>query len=576
MPKRDSAGRHVLGAAWQHVPAAGWIGRYQHSMLRGDLTAALVVTALMIPQALGYAALAGAPVQAGLYALPLALIVYALMGSSPQLVVGPVSTVSVLTGSIVAGRGVSDPAEAVAVAAALAMIAGLVLFIAGALRVGWVAEFLSKPITTGFVFGLAIVIVITEVPTLLGLGRATGSTLQKLDAVAAHLGDIDPTTAAIGLTSLVVLFAGSRLRPHVPWGLVLVVAGLVVSRASGLEDHGVAVVGRVPRGLPGLSLPDLTFGEIGNLVASGAAVALVGLTETLSAARLFGARHGDQVDANQELFASGMANVAAGLSGGIGVAGSLSKTAAADEAGGRSQVTGLVGAGLALLILVFFASSLSVLPRVVLSGVVIHAVWGLMDVRSLAKYRRIRRNDFVGSLVALFGVVLFGPLVGLLVAVAQSVLGLIYRSGQVEVDVLGKVKGEKAAWGSTESHPGLHTVGGILVLRLNTPLFWVNAASSASLILKAVAEAPDSRTVVIDLEATHQLDTTSADTLRELIEVLRGRGIDVYLVRVSRLARRVLGSADVIDELGLDHMWRTISQGVRAAKRAAKENDSPS
>ena len=550
------------------MPAPDWLRTYDGSTLRGDLLTALVVTALMVPQALGYAALAGAPVQAGLYALPVALVVYALLGSSPQLVVGPVSTVSVLTGSFVAARGANDPAEALALVTALAIISGGFLLLAAALEVGWIAEFLSKPITTGFVFGLSIVIVITEVPTLLGLPRVGGSTLDKLEGIVEGLGDIHPETAAIGVSCLAVLFVGGRIWPVVPWGLLLVVVGLVGSAVADLADDGVAVVGAVPRGLPGPSVPDLAATEVGGLVISGAALALVGLAETLSAARLFAVRNGYEVDADQEFAATGAANVASGFAGGLGVAGSLSKTAAADSSGGKSQVTGLASAALVIVVLLFFAPSLSNLPRVVLSAVVIHAVWSLMDVATLRGYRGIRRNDFVGALVALVGVLVLGPLWGLLAAIAQSVLGLVYRAGQVEVDVMGKVKGEKAAWGSVGGNHERRTIDGILVLRLSTPLFWVNSSSSMALILAEVDATSDTRVVVIDLEATNQLDTTSADALAELIDVLRGRGIDVYLVRVMRLARRVLDNTGVLDELGLDHMWRTISQGVRAAKQA--------
>jgi SulP family sulfate permease len=568
MAGTDPAPRPTLSSIGRRVPAPGWLRDYDGTTLRGDLLAALVVTALMVPQALGYAALAGAPVQAGLYALPVALLVYAMVGSSPQLVVGPVSTVSVLTGSFVAARGATEPAEALALVAAVAIISGLFLLAAGALRMGWVAEFLSKPITTGFVFGLSIVIVITEIPTLLGLPRVTGSTFAKLEGVVTGLDDVHTETALIGGVALVVLFVGGRVKPVVPWGLLLVVTGLVASRIADLAAQGVAVIGAVPRGLPGPSVPDLPISEVGTLVLSGAALALVGLAETLSAARLFAVRNGYDVEADREFVATGAANIASGFAGGLGVGGSLSKTAAADSSGGRSQITGLAAAVMVIVVLLFFAPSLSTLPRVVLSAVVIHAVWGLMDVQALARYRRIRRNDFVGALAALVGVLILGPLWGLLAAIAQSVLGLVYRAGQVEVDVMGKVKGEKAAWGHVGHDRVRRTVDGILVLRLSTPLFWVNSSSTTSLILAEVTDTPDASVVVIDLEATHQLDTTSADALREMIEVLHERGIDVYLVRVMRLARRVLARTGVLDELGPGHMWRTISQGVRAAKRA--------
>lgn len=541
--------------------------------MRGDLLAALVVTALMVPQSLGYAALAGAPVQTGLYALPLALGVYAFVGSSPQLIVGPVSTVSVLTGSIVASHGAKSPQEALALVTALAIISGLILMIAGLLRLGWVADFLSKPIVTGFVFGLSILIVVGEIPTLLGLPRGSGNFFGRVSGIAGHLGEIQPKNAAVGAVALAVLFLGPRIKSVVPWGLVVVIGGLVVAKFVDFPAAGIAEIGKVPSGLPGLAIPDLSVGDMGGLLASGAALAMVGLAESLSAARLFASQNGYHVDANRELIGTGAANVAAGFSGGIGVGGSLSKTAAADNSGGRSPLTSLATMGLVVVVVLFFAPSLGGLPKVVLSAVVVHAVWPLMDLNALARYRSIRRNDFVGALAALVGVLVLGTLYGLLAAIAQSILGLIYRTSRIEVDVLGKVRSEKAAWGSVDRNPKNPTVNGIMVLRLTKPLFWVNAAAAVELITTEIEAEPDTEAVIINMEATNQLDTTSAGALGELIGHLHRHGIDVHLVRVIYPTRQVLEASGVHDILGPDHMWRTISQGVKAAKKARKANE---
>jgi SulP family sulfate permease len=547
--------------------------RFSRSTMRGDLLAALVVTALMVPQSLGYAALAGAPVQTGLYALPLALGVYAFVGSSPQLIVGPVSTVSVLTGSIVASHGAKSPQEALALVTALAIISGLILMIAGLLRLGWVADFLSKPIVTGFVFGLSILIVVGEIPTLLGLPRGSGNFVGRVSGIAGHLGEIQPKNAAVGAVALAVLFLGPRIKSVVPWGLVVVIGGLVVAKFVDFPAAGIAEIGKVPSGLPGLAIPDLSVGDMGGLLASGAALAMVGLAESLSAARLFASQNGYHVDANRELIGTGAANVAAGFSGGIGVGGSLSKTAAADNSGGRSPLTSLATMGLVVVVVLFFAPSLGGLPKVVLSAVVVHAVWPLMDLNALARYRSIRRNDFVGALAALVGVLVLGTLYGLLAAIAQSILGLIYRTSRIEVDVLGKVRSEKAAWGSVDRNPKNPTVNGIMVLRLTKPLFWVNAAAAVELITTEIEAEPDTEAVIINMEATNQLDTTSADALGELIAHLHRHGIDVHLVRVIYPTRQVLEASGVHDILGPDHMWRTISQGVKAAKKARKANE---
>jgi sulfate permease, SulP family len=560
----------VDGSAWwraPRVPARDWVPGYRREQLGRDLVAGTIVTALVIPQALGYAAIAGVPVQVGLYAIPVALVAYALLGSSPQVSVGPVSTVSVVSGSIVAVNAGGDPDRAIALTVALAVLSGVILLVAGLLRTGWIAEFLSKPIVSGFVFGLSVVIIVGEVPSLLGLERVDGAVYRRALATLTSLTALDPTTAAIGLGSLTVLFVGNALARQVPWGLLVVVATLAASATWSLAERGVVVVGEVPRGLPAPSLPPIAWSDVRLLVVPAMGLALVGLAETLSAARLFASEGGYRIDTDQEFVATGTANIAAGLFGGLGVAGSLSKTAAVARAGGTSQVASITAAVLSLAVLALFAPSLRDLPRAVLAAVVIHAVWGLMDVGALRRYARIRRNDMVAAFGALLGVLVFGTLAGLLIAVGLSLLGLVYRASRVEVEEIGRIDGEKAAWGSIERHPERSRVDGLLILRLTAPLFWVNAAVVEERIIAIVDSRPGTRALVLDLEATDQLDTTSTDMLHTLLGRLRRRGVDLYLVRVMFQARVVLKRSGLRDEIGDRHLWRTISQGVKRAKR---------
>lgn len=553
------------------LPIRTWSRGYDRRSFVADLLAGLVIAALAVPQALGYAGLARVPVEVGLYAIPLALVAYAVLGTSRQLVVGPVSTVSVLSGSLIIGMG-AEPgsARAVALTGALAIASGLLLMAFGLLRLGWSAEFLSKPIITGFVFGLVIVIVISEVPKLLGQLSTATQTYARLGEIVTSLDEVDPVTALLSVASLAVLFLGARFAPAVPWGLVVLLAGITASQLLDLSEHGVAVVGPVPSGLPDIGLAAVGADDLLPVVTGGLALAMVGLAEGLSAARLFGARGGYRVDTDQELVAAGAANVGAGLIGGMGVAGSLSKTAAAERAGSRTQVTGLVTAVLALVVALVFAPQLAPLPVAVLSAIVVQAVWGLMDVPALRRYAQIRRNDFISAVLALTGVVLFGPLYGLLLAIFQSVLGLVYRSSRVHLEVMGKVKGEKAAWGGLSRHPERETVDQILVLRLDNPLFWVNSTLVHDEVLAAVARHPDTRIVVLDLEATPQLDTTSVDALTGMLSALRGRGIDLYLVRLLKRSRTVLERSGFFDLLGEGRVWHSISQAVREAKAANK------
>ncbi len=558
------------GGRWRRVPAVTWLPRYERGWLRGDVVAGAVVAALAVPQALGYASIAGAPVEVGLYAVPVALVAYAIFGSSRQLVVGPVSTVSVLSGSLLASFGVAGTAQAASYTAALALGAGLVLIVAGFLRIGWVAEFLSKPIITGFVLGLTLLVVLSEVPHLLGLQTPRGRVVERVSSLGESLtrGDAALVTVIVSAVSLLVLFGGQALARRVPWGLLVLLGGVVASSALDLQALGVEVVGSVPRGLPTPGVPSVAAGDLPTLFAAGAALALVGLAEGLSAARLFAARGGYRIDADQELLASGVANLGSGLFGGIGVAGSLSKTAAVSDARGRTQMAGMTAAVLSLVVIVAIAPVLSELPRAVLSAIVVNAVWKLIDVGALRRYARVRRNDIVAALVAAVGVLAFGPLYGLLLAVAGSVLGLVYRSSRVDVEVMGRVPDEKAAWGSIRDHDERPTYPGVLVLRSATPIFWVTAAPVHDTVLAQVEAAPGTRALVLDMEATDQMDTTSADALADLLRELRARGVDLYLVRVMWAVRQVLRRSGLMAELGEDHLWHSISQGVREARRA--------
>jgi len=548
------------------VPVRSWLPTYRRRQLPGDLLAGLVVTALVIPQALGYATIAGVPVQVGLYAVPLALLAYVVFGSSPQLNVGPVSTVSVVSGSVVAAQAGGDPERAIALTIALALLSGAVLVVAGLLRTGWIAEFLSKPIVTGFVFGLAVVIIVGELPRLLGLPSAEGPVLARLLATLQALPEVHLLTAAVGVSGLLVLFLGGALTRQLPWGLLVVVGALVASELSDLADRGVEVVGAVPAGLPVPGLPAITTADLAALVVPAIGLALVGLAESLSAARLFAATGGYRIDTDQEFVATGAANIASGLFGGLGVAGSLSKTAAVVRAGGTSQVTSIVAALVTLVILVLFAPALSALPRAVLAAVVIHAVWGLIDVASLRRYARIRRNDLVAALGALVGVVVFGTLPGLVIAVGLSLLGLVYRSSRVEVEELGRLPGEKAAWGAVSRHRSHRLIAGLRILRLDASLFWVNAATVEEQVIALVDADPTTRAVILDLEATDQLDSTSTDMLASLLERLRRRDIDLYLVRVHYRARVILKRSGLRDAITDDHLSRTISEAVVRAR----------
>ncbi|MGB5757379.1 MAG: sulfate permease [Acidimicrobiales bacterium] len=566
----NSTGRRRVG--WQiaanAVPIVRWLPEYDRSRLRGDIAAGAIVAALMIPQSLGYARIAGVPVEVGLYAVPLALLAYAALGSSPQLIVGPASSVALVSGSLVADISRDNPEDAVSITAALAVATGIILIGTGMLRISWIAEFLSKPIVTGFVFGLTLTIVIGELPTLLGIQKPGNDLLDVLFGTVDRIGDTDPVTAVVGASGLLILFGGRRLTTRIPWGLLTVVIAVLASSLLDLEAAGVATIGEVPGGLPPIRLPLIPREDLAAVVVGGVSLALVAMAEGLAASRLFATRGGYRVDTEHELIGMGAANVGAGLAGGLGVAGSLSKTASADQAGGRSQVTGLTAAGLVIVVLAAFTGFFGELPQAVLSAVVIAAVWGLMDVASLRRYFRVRRADFVAAVVGIAGVVLLGPLSGLGIAIVTSLLAIIYRSSAPRMEVLGKIDAEKAAWGRVRDHTTRQTVAGVVVVRLDAPLFWANATAIEDRLLDEVDRWPEARALVLDLEATSQLETTSVDMLEHLHGELVARGIRLYLARVIHPVSAVLERSGFTDKLGDERIWHSISQCVSAARRA--------
>jgi high affinity sulfate transporter 1 len=555
------------------MPILQWLPAYDRSRLRGDVIAGAIVAALLIPQSLGYARIAGVPVEVGLYAIPLALLAYAVLGSSPQLIVGPASTVAIVSGSLAANIAIDNPEDIVAITSGLAIAAGIVLIGTGLLRIAWVAEFLSKPIVTGFVFGLTLTIVIGELPTLLGIPKPPGDLLGVLYRTIRNVGDAHIPTLLVGAAALLMLFGGRLVASRMPWGLVTVVAAVAVSSLLDLDAEGVATIGEVPGGLPPLGLPLIPREDLAAVIAGGLSIALVALAEGLAATRLFATRNGYRVETESELIGMGAANIGAGLFGGLGVAGSLSKTAAVDRAGGRSQVAGLSAAVLTIVVLLAFTWFFTELPQAVLSAIVIAAVWGLMDVAALRRYSKVRRADFVAAAVAIAGVVLFGPLPGLGIAITTSLAAIIYRSSAPRLEVLGKIGDEKAAWGRVRGHKHRNTVPGVMVVRLDVPLFWVNAIAIEDRLLAELADWPDTRAVILDLEATSQLDTTSADMLSHLHDELAAQGIELYLARVITRVARVLERSGFLEQLGDDQIWHSISQAVRAARRATGLRD---
>ncbi|TDD90660.1 SulP family inorganic anion transporter [Saccharopolyspora karakumensis] len=531
---------------------------YRPAWLGKDVVAGMTVWAVLVPEALAYATIAGVPPVVGLYAAPAALVLYAAFGSSRHLVVGPMSATAALSAAVVAGVASRPGSDAVVLTAGLAVVAGVIAVGAGLLRLGFLAGFISEPVLKGFIVGLALTIIVGQLPKLLGVDGGDGEFFEKLWALIGHLGEVNGWSLAVGVPALLLVLVFMRYLPLVPASLIVVACGVLAAVLLGLEDRGVAVVGDIEPGLPSIGVPALALGDYLALVAGGAGIVLVGFSEGLGAAKTYAAKAGYDVDPNRELLGLGAANLGAGLMSGMVVNGSLSKTAVNGTAGARSQVSGLVVSGLTIVTLLVLTPLFEQLPEPVLAAVVIAAVIELVDVGGLRELFRVwtrrlgsiygvaARADFLAALAALVGVLVFGTLAGLFVGIAMSALLLLYRASRPNLAILGRIPGETQVWADVARHPGAEQTEGVSVIRVESGLFFANAEHVRSGI-REVGEQPGMRGVVLDVETVPFVDVTAARMLAALARDLDAKGVRLLLARDVGQVRDVLRSAGPAD-----------------------------
>ena len=436
---------------WPVFPS---LAGYDRSWLRGDVLAGLTVWAVLVPEALAYASIAGVSPVIGLYAAPPALILYAAFGSSRHLVVGPMSATAALSAAAVADLTTGGPDDILAFTGVLALMTGVLALLAGLLRLGFLANFISEPVLKGFIIGLALTIIIGQVPKLFGIDKTDGNFFEQAWGVLRHLGDTQGRTLVVGAVSLAIVLGLRRWLPVVPGSLVAVIVGVLLVELFALEDKGVEIVGPIDSGLPRIGLPSgRDVADYLQAAGSAAGIMLVGFAEGLGAAKTYATRAHYDVDPNRELIGLGAANAGAGLMTGMVVNGSLSKTAVNGSAGARSQISGLVVAVLTVVTLLFLTGLFEDLPEATLAAVVIAAVVELVDIAALRElyrlysrrlgriYGRAARPDFIAAVAALLGVLIFDTLPGLVIGVIVSLLLLLYRSSRPHVAELGRVAG---------------------------------------------------------------------------------------------------------------------------------------
>jgi sulfate permease, SulP family len=548
---------------------------YERKWLGGDLIAGLTVWAVLVPEALAYASIAGVSPVVGLYAAPGALILYAALGSSRQLVTGPMAATAALSAATVAELVPVGSDKFVAMTAALAITTGLAALLAGVLRLGFLANFISEPVLKGFIVGLALTILIGQVPKLLGISKGTGNFFEQLWHVITHLGDTQGAILLVGALSLAVILLLRRFAPAVPGSLVAVGLGIVAVKLLNLDHHGVAIVGPIKSGLPTLGFPNVGLHDIGGLAAGGIGVMLVGFAEGLGAAKTYAAREHQEIDANRELLGLGGANIAAGFSAGMVVNGSLSKTAVNASAGGRTQLSGLFVAALTILTLIALTGLFEDLPEATLAAVVIAAIIELVDVPALVELyhaysKRLGREfgftarpDFIAAIAALLGVTVFDTLPGLFIGIAISLLLLVYRASRPYVATLGLEPGGEGRYSDIDRHPENLAPEQIAVLRVESGMYFANAEPVRSRIL-AAAEVDGIGAVVLDAVTVPFIDVTSARMLAALEEQLREQGIRLLIARAVGQVRDVLDT--VTDDPALTHVYPTVQAAVEGAQ----------
>jgi SulP family sulfate permease len=572
MPTATRAAEPTTGVR-RFIPILSWLPSYDRSWLSIDVIAGLTLWGLVVPEAMAYAGIAGLPPQAGLYTLLAALLIYALLGTSRHLVVQATSATAALLASSVAAALVataattaSDPETYQAYASAFVLVTGLVFLAAGLARLGFITQFLSKPVMDGFVTGLAIFVAVGQLNKLFGVEKPEGNTVQKLLGIVKELPQANWAALAIGAVALAVLFLLPRWNKKIPAGLVVLFGAIAVSAALDLHGkYGVETVGTLPQGLPTLTFPRVPITTYLAMVLPAMGVLLVAYSEALGVAHEFAEKHGYEVSADQELNAHAVANLVSALFGGMIAGGSMSASAVKEGAGARSQVTNLVTWVVTIITVLFLTPLFTTLPEAVLAALIIHAVWHIIASRKLQKIRLASRVEFWFALLALAGVLLIDVLEGMIIGVVASLIFVVYRSSRPHVSSLGRVPGVPGAYSDLGRHPEDTPVPGVLIVRVDGQLYYANALTIRDRVKEMVAEmeAPP-RAVIIDSSAWDQLDVTSTEVIKSLVKELRGNGIAVYFAEVHAPVLEYVRKTGLLDFIGEDHVFPTVDLAVRS------------
>lgn len=555
-----------------HLPLLVWLPRYDRSWLSTDILAGLTLWGMVAPAAMAYAGIAGLPPQAGLYTLVASLVIYAVLGTARHVSVGPTSATAALLASSVATALVataaataSDPDTYYAYASAFVLVTGLVFVAAALLHLGFITQFLSKPVMDGFVTGLAIFVAVGQLNKLFGVPKPEGNTVERLVGIIRELPEANWATVAVGAAAMALLFLLPRWSKRLPAGLIVLFGSIALSAGLDLSGrYGVDVVGILPQGLPRLAIPAVPVTTYLAMILPAIGVLLVAFSEALGVSREFAEKHGYEIDADQELQAHGLTNMASALCGGMIAAGGMSASAVKEGAGAHSQVANLVAWIATIATLLFLTPLFAPLPEAVLGALIIHAVWHIIAARKLQNLRLESRVEVWFGVAALAGVLLIDVLQGMMIGLLASLAFVIYRSSRPHLSSLGRVPGESGVYRDMGRHPENTPVPGVLILRLDAPLYYANALTVRDQVRAMIAAmAPPIRAVLLDATIQDELDVTSSDALRGLLRDLRARDVAVFLAEVHAPVLDHLRRSGLLELIGEDHVFLTVDAAVR-------------
>ena len=546
------------------------LSSFQREWLVKDVVAGIVLTTLLVPQGMAYAELAGLPAITGLYTTILCLLGYAVAGPSRLLVLGPDSSLGPMIAAtilpLIAAKG--DPERAIALASMLAIMVAAIMIVAGVAKLGFIADLISKPTMIGYLNGLALTILVGQLPKLFGFKVEADSFIQELTAFVKGLahGEAVAAAAVVGIAGIVLILVLQHWLPKVPAVLVMVVLAIAATSVFGLADRGVSLVGVLPKGFPPLTLPHVRLADLGPLFAGAVGIALVSLADTISTATAFAARTGQEIHGNQEMIGIGVANLAAGLFQGFPVSTSGSRTAVAERSGAKTQLTGITGAVLIILMIVLVPGLFRNLPNPALAAVVITASLSLADVPGTIRLWRQRKAEFLLSIAAFLGVALLGVLAGIAIAVGLSILNVFRRAWWPYDTVLGRVEG-LPGYHDTHSYPEASQLPGLVIYRFDAPLFFANAKTFRDEVRKFAAADPKPRWIVIAAEPVTDVDTTASDVLEELDEALNSQGISLVFAELKDPVRRKIERYGLARTIEPRHFFPTVGAAVAAYRQ---------